>query len=99
MNTVTTKFEHDHEKSGGLKLRSNKKALLSRVPAAMAAEDRELLRVTLEARDEWIENSVNFEHVHEEMLVDYYTYRLKACEARYGYFIKLVKEKGLSHYL
>ena len=65
----------------------------------LTTDEKELLRVTLEARNEWIETSTNFEYVHEEKLVDYYTYKLKACEARYTYFIKLVKEKGLTHYI
>lgn len=61
----------------------------------MSAEDKELIMGALEARDEWIEVNSAFEHVHEEMLVDYYIYRLKACEARYSYFIKQIKERGL----
>lgn len=99
MDTVTSKYEPRKE-NGHSKLKSNKKSLFSRVPAnAMTADEQELLRVTFEARDEWIETSANFEYVHEEKLVDYYTYRLKACEARYAYFIKLVKDKGLSHFI
>jgi hypothetical protein len=100
MNSVPLKNHLEKEK-GYLKQKGIKKSFLSRVPAATALsnEEQELLRVTLDARDEWIQVSTNFEYVHEEMLIDYYTYRLKACEARYAYFIKLVKEKGLSHYI
>ena len=100
MNTIIPKYDPKKEQ-GHPKLKNNKKALLSRVPSAavLDAEEQELLKAALEARDEWIETSTNFEYVHEEMLVDYYTYRLKACEARYAYFIKLAKEKGLSHYI
>lgn len=99
MNTVTSKYEPRKE-NGHPKLKSNRKTLFSRVPVTtMTADEQELLRVTLEARDEWIETSANFEYVHEEKLVDYYTYKMKACEARYAYFIKIVKEKGLSHFI
>ena len=99
MNTVTSKYESEKEK-GHSKLKNKRKFQFAGVlsTAVLTAEELELLRVTLEARDEWIETNSNFEHVHEEMLVDYYTYRLKACEARYTYFLKLVKEKRLSHY-
>jgi hypothetical protein len=69
-----------------------KKALKT---AALSPEDRELIKGAMEARDEWMEISSGFEHVHEEMLVDYYIYRLKACEARYSYYIKRIKERGL----
>jgi len=63
--------------------------------APLSQEDKELIRGALEARDEWIEISSGFEHAHEEMLVDYYIYRLKACEAKYAYYIKRIKERGL----
>lgn len=100
MNTITPKYDPKKEQ-GYLKRKGIKKSFLSRVPstAVLNAEEQELLSAALEARDEWIEISGNFEYVHEEMLVDYYTYRLKACEARYAYFIKLVKERGLSRYI
>jgi hypothetical protein len=100
MNTSELKYQPSREKERS-KPRNMKKSLLSRVPSTsmLSAEEQELLRITLEARDEWIENSTNFEYAHDEMLIDYYTYRLKACEARYAYFIKLVKEKGLTHYI
>ncbi len=100
MNTGEVKFQLRLGK-GHSKLKSTKKTLLSKVRYStdLTAEEQELLKRTFEARDEWIENSTNFEHVHEAMLVDYYTYRLKACEARYAYFIKLVKEKQLTGYI
>ncbi len=100
MNTVATKYEPGHGKSHS-KAKKIKKSFFSRMSSSilLTTEEKELLRVTLEARNEWIETSTNFEYVHEEKLVDYYTYKLKACEARYTYFIKLVKEKGLTHYI
>jgi hypothetical protein len=58
-------------------------------------EESELLKYLMDARNEWLEASTNFEHAYEEKLIDYYTYKMKACEARYTYFIKIAKEKGL----
>jgi hypothetical protein len=100
MSTGTVKYEPRQGKSP-IEAGSVKKSIFSKVsPAALlSAEDRDLLRVTLEARDEWMDTNANFDYVHEDMLVDYYTYKLKACEARYTYFLKLVKEKGLSRYI
>ena len=100
MNPVELKYQ-PRQRKGQSNTKSTKKFLFSKVPATalMTNEEQELLRITLEARDEWIEISSKFEYVHEEMLVDYYTYRMKACESKYAYFIKLVKEKGLSRYI
>jgi hypothetical protein len=100
MSTGTVKYEHGNGKSP-IGIGSIRRSLFSKTaPSALLSdEDLELLRVTLEARDEWIDTNINFDYVHEEMLVDYYTYKLKACEARYTYFLKLVKEKGLFRYI
>lgn len=98
MNTEIVRYERQ---SGGN--RSNPKKVrdtaISRIPARakLNAEERDILDAALEARDEWINTSSNFDHVSDELLVDYYTYKLKACEARYTYFVRLAKEKGLSH--
>lgn len=59
-------------------------------------ETEELLKTLIDARNEWLDAVGCFEQACEEMLVDYYTYKMKACEARYTYFIKLAKEMGLS---
>jgi hypothetical protein len=70
-----------------------------RVRTELTEEEREILDAAQQARDEWLEASANFDYVHEEMLVDYCTYKLKACESRYAYFVRLAKEKGLSRYI
>ena len=97
MSAGIVKYEPRHGKSP-IGPENVKKLIFSKIsPAALlSAEDRDLLRVTIEARDEWLDTNANFDYVHEDMLVDYYTYKLKACEARYTYFLKLVKEKGRS---
>ena len=61
-----------------------------------ALETEEVLKTLIDARNEWLDAVVCFEQAYEEKLVDYYTYKMKACEARYTYFIKLAKEMGLS---
>lgn len=61
------------------------------------AEEAELLKAITEARDEWREAVANFEHAYEENLIDYYTYKMKACEVRYAYFIKKAREIDLKH--
>lgn len=66
-----------------------------RAPGGSAAAD-ELMNTLLDARNEWLDAVNSFEQASEEPLVDYYTYKMKACEARYTYFIKLAKEKGLA---
>lgn len=100
MNQGALKYQTGQEKDQ-LRAKRNKKLWMSKLPqnAALTDEEQELIKTALEARDEWIETSRNFDYVHEEMLVDYYTYRMKASEVRYDYFIKLVKEKGLSRYI
>ena len=102
MSTGTVKYE-TRQGNGKSPVRagSARKPLLSRLsPAAvLSAEDRDLIKAAFEARDEWMDTNANFDYVSEGLLVDYYTYKLKACEARYAYFLKIVKEKGLSCYV
>jgi len=78
-----------------------RKKLLSgvRVRTELTDDEQEILEAVQQAKEEWVEASANFDYVHEEMLVDYYTYKLKACESRYAYFVRLAKEKGLSRYI
>lgn len=60
-----------------------------------ALEERELLKALIDARNEWLDAVTSFEYAYEENLVDYCTYKMKACEARYSYFIKKARESGL----
>lgn len=100
MNTELIKIDRQKENKRAKQKRAGKPMLSSaRIRAKMSDEDRQLLKAVFEARDEWIEAGINFEYVYEEMLIDYYIYKLKACESRYAYFVKLAKERGLSHYI
>lgn len=62
----------------------------------LTREDLRIIEETLAARDEWVAASSDFNYADDDLLVDYHIYRLKACEARYTYFLKLAKEKGLA---
>jgi len=100
MNTELVKIERHKGKKKATQKQETKPLLSSaRIRAELSNEDRELLKAVFEARDEWMEAVNNFDYVYEEMLVDYYIYKLKACESRYDYFVKLAKERGLSHYI
>lgn len=100
MNQGAVKYQTGQGKDC-FKTKAYKRLRLFKMPqnATLTAEEQELIMAALEARDEWIETSRNFDYVQDDMLIDYYTYRMKASEARYAYFIKLVKEKGLSRYI
>ncbi len=37
----------------------------------------------------------NFDYVHDSLLVDFYTYQIKAYEAKFEYLLKKAKEMGL----
>lgn len=101
MSTGEVKYQSRQESNIQPEPKGAGKVLLPKLSreTVLSAEDRELLKAAAEARDEWIENNANFEHVSDELLIDYYTYRIKASEARYAYFIRRIKEKGLSRYL
>lgn len=100
MNTELVKIGRQRGSKRAKKKCAGKPVLSdTRIRESLSNEDREILKAVFEARDEWIEAGNNFEYVYEEMLVDYYVYKLKACESRYAYFMKLAKEKGLSSYI
>lgn len=62
-------------------------------------EEQELLKALFDAKAEWLDAVQSFEHAYEENLIDYFTYKMKACESRYTYFLKKARELGLKHSL
>lgn len=66
-----------------------------RSPALVTSEETEILDIVKHAKNEWLDASRSFEQVHDEELVDYFTYKMKACELRYAYFLKKAKEMGI----
>lgn len=57
-------------------------------------KERELIRNIIKTREELKNANRNFEFVDND-LVDYYTYQIKADQAKLSYLIKLAKIKGL----
>jgi hypothetical protein len=62
----------------------------------LTPQERQIVEAAIAARDEWAAANDDFNYADDDLLVDYHIYRLKACEARYTYFLKLAKEKGLT---
>lgn len=58
-------------------------------------EVQELLESIRNAKNELLAASINFEYAREKDMVDYYTYKIKACQVQYDYLIKKAKEKGI----
>jgi hypothetical protein len=84
----------------GVKAKSLRKPVLrrSRAYCALTGDELQIIDAALQAKEEWLAAGINFEQVTDELLVDYYIYRMKACESKYTYFLRLAKEKGLTHY-
>jgi|CZCB01.1.fsa_nt_gi hypothetical protein len=84
-----------------IEVKSRKKPVFrnSRAYAALTPDERQIIDAALEAKEQWREAGLNFENVTDDLLVDYYIYWMKACESRYTYYLRLAKEKGLSHFL
>lgn len=54
----------------------------------------ELIRTIIKTKEELKKDNINFEYAKDE-LADYYTYQIKANQAKLDYLIKLAKAKGL----
>jgi len=54
-----------------------------------------LLKSIQQARQEWIEAVENFDQADNNELIDYFIYRMKACQIRYNYLLKVAKEMGI----
>ena len=57
-------------------------------------KETELVRAIIKTREELKANNRNFEYAKDD-LVDYYTYQIKANQAKLDYLIKLAKTKGI----
>jgi hypothetical protein len=56
-------------------------------------ETEEIFDCLKNAKAEWDEANMNFDYAEDKEIVDYYIYRMKACEVRYDYFLKKAKER------
>ncbi|NLM09681.1 MAG: YaaL family protein [Clostridiaceae bacterium] len=54
-----------------------------------------LLKSIQQARQEWMDAVANFDQADNDELIDYYIYRMKACQIRYNYLLKKAKEMGI----
>ncbi|MDF2522582.1 MAG: hypothetical protein K0R31_223 [Clostridiales bacterium] len=55
----------------------------------------ELIEGIKNARSEWITANMNYEYADASDMVDYYSYKIKACQIRYEYLLKKAKELGI----
>jgi hypothetical protein len=58
-------------------------------------EEKDIIENIKSAKSEWINANINFDYADDQELVDYYTYKIKACQVRYEYYLKKAKEKGI----
>lgn len=56
--------------------------------------ERELIKTIIKTREELKTANRNFEYAQDD-LVDYYTYQIKANQAKLDYLIKIAKTKGI----
>ncbi len=54
----------------------------------------ELMVSIMKAKKELEEANKNFEYAQDD-LIDYYTYQIKACRAKFNYLVKQAKEQGI----
>lgn len=73
----------------------NKTRLLHRKKASH--EKQQLLNDILTARREMDTVIKNIDFVDDDMLLEHYIFKLKACELRYRYLITKAKENGISY--
>jgi len=57
-------------------------------------KELEIVKSIIKTREDLKANNRNFEYAKDD-LVDYYTYQIKANQAKLNYLIKLAKEKGI----
>lgn len=58
-------------------------------------DTKDLIDNLKNAQDDFETAITNYEFAEEPELIDYYTYKIKATQARYQYLLKKVKERGL----
>ena len=60
-----------------------------------ADETEELLGCIDDARAEWLNANMNFNYAGDSEIIDYFTYKIKASEIRYEYYLRKAKEMGI----
>ncbi len=57
-------------------------------------KNEELIKSVIEAKIELNNANINYEYAEDE-LIDYYTYQIKALQAKVDYLTKKIKKRGL----
>lgn len=57
--------------------------------------NRQLIDSINTAKNDWLTAQNNFELANSDETVDYYAYKIKACEVRYQALLKKAKEQGV----
>lgn len=63
-----------------------------------AKENNELLQGLIRAKAELDIAAQNFTFATDPLLVDVYSYQIKAAQAKYSYLLQIARIKGLTHY-
>ena len=58
-------------------------------------DNQKLIDSIITAKREWINANNEFNYAVDKEMIDYYTYKIKAYQARYEYLIKIAKEEGI----
>lgn len=97
-------FLHIPQKTGE---RAGKASIMARLSGILAAKEKwenskssnleiqEILECVKNARKEWLSACNGFEYADSQDVIDYYTYKIKAHELQYEYFLKKAKEMGI----
>jgi len=92
-----TAFRHEYVKGPGLFKKISSLKLFFNEDARREAynESDSLLKCLKEARQDWLAAVENFDQAENDDMIDYYIYKMKACQIRYNYLLKRAKELGL----
>lgn len=98
MDLVTYKNqEFKPQKHGFLDKLSNAFIKHKRINANLHSmcEKDDIIESLKDAKSEWINANLNFEYAYDSEMIDYYTYKIKACQVRYEYYLKKAKKTGI----
>jgi hypothetical protein len=64
----------------------------------LETEKEELIKEIRRVSSELQNTYNNFQFIDDELLIDYYTYKIKACETQYHYLLKIAKSMGIENF-
>lgn len=78
-------------------LNNSLSSVISTVDKELLAAEKANLMLEIKAIKTQLQSAYNnFDHIQDSLMIDYYTYQIKAYEIKYEYLIKKAKEIGLS---